>query len=755
MNAKRVAVAFVGLLVAVGLIPAGGAMTWTGDLRLTQDENLSVDPSIALNGDKIHVVWADNRDDSTTFEIYYKRSLDEGQRWTDDVRLTQAPEDSAYPDIDVSGSKVFVVWEDSRDYPTFKLAEQKTEIYFKRSANDGYDWTSDQRISSLDGYSSSQPQISADGSNLYVVWMDKRNGDWEVYFRKSTNAEASWGFETPLSALDSAPSASPSVANVNGAVHVAWQDRKDGNWEIYYRKSLNGGDTWLDEVRITDNSGDSFRPRIAASSLGIYLTWNQAFQTKSKSGENTWKRSYSYGSNTEVYFRRSTDGGQSWGPELRLTYNLSESRAPEISSTGRKIFVVWADYEPGNLEIFFKQSFDNGATWGYNTRLTNYPGDSVQCQIAATEGEAYIVWSDSHDGNPETYYKKSVLEWENPVNISENSYWDREIRVSAKYDYVHAIWERHKVSTDQFWIYYRRSTDGGSSWDPEKELVDVSYEPWYSDIATSGQLVHVTWDSDTYKDIWYMRGTSNGDTWEPEIRISSTPATKSNWPQISANENYVHIVWKEDFGGSGEIYYARSDTYGVYWYPPERLTSNYIDDILPRIASGNGYVHVVWFDGSNDVKYRRSTDNGATWEQPQTLAHGISPSVSTSGNFVHVVFDGDDWLLYMRSEDNGENWGPPVPIAPLSILSYINYHNSIWSDESDVHVVFVDEVQGDRRIYYKRSRYNGNSWEDNVHISSTSTSYVFVPDVTATMYDVHVVWEAHDDWEVYYRHGDV
>lgn len=65
---------------------------WEPDVRLTDDPSSSLlctspgTHSIAASGDSIHVVWSDNRDGND--EIYYKRSVDGGLTWGDDIRLT-------------------------------------------------------------------------------------------------------------------------------------------------------------------------------------------------------------------------------------------------------------------------------------------------------------------------------------------------------------------------------------------------------------------------------------------------------------------------------------------------------------------------------------------------------------------------------------------------------------------------------------------------------------------------------------------
>jgi hypothetical protein len=84
-------------------------------------------PSVAVAGSHVHAVWPDNRNGDIS-EIYYKGSLDDGTNWNPDVRLTDNLSESREPSVAVSGAYVHVVWHDNRD--------QNWETYYKRGAMD-------------------------------------------------------------------------------------------------------------------------------------------------------------------------------------------------------------------------------------------------------------------------------------------------------------------------------------------------------------------------------------------------------------------------------------------------------------------------------------------------------------------------------------------------------------------------------------------------------------------------------------------
>jgi len=83
------------------------------------------------------------------------------------VRLINDPAVSQFAFIAVSGSVVHVVWQDNRD--------GNNELYYKRSSNSGLTWGDDERLT-IDPASTGYPFAAASGSDVHVVWNDYRDG---------------------------------------------------------------------------------------------------------------------------------------------------------------------------------------------------------------------------------------------------------------------------------------------------------------------------------------------------------------------------------------------------------------------------------------------------------------------------------------------------------------------------------------------------------------------------------------------------
>jgi len=350
---------------------------------LTFDNSISYTPLnnaryIAATGDTVHVVWHDLRDGN--WEIYYKRSTDRGSSFGPDTRLTNDSAESVHPSIAVSGPFVHVVWYDSRD--------GNYEIYYKCSTDGGSNFGPDTRLTFNPNFSCS-PSIAVQNSFDHVVWHDKRDGNWEVYYIRSTDGGVSWGQETRLT-YNPDTSQFASVAVTGSNVHVVWHENRSWVWEIYYKRSTDFGTTWGSDTCLSNSPEFAKFPSMATSGSVIHLVWYDMRL-----------------SDYEIYYSRSTDGGRSFGPVMRLTNATGYSSNPSIAASGSIVHVAWQDERNGG-QIFYKRSTDEGENFSPDTCLTNSSSYNAKPSIAFSGSAVHIVWNDFRDSNWEIYYKRNL-----------------------------------------------------------------------------------------------------------------------------------------------------------------------------------------------------------------------------------------------------------------------------------------------------------------------------------------------------------
>ena len=352
---------------------------WEPDKRLTNDPAKSYTSgasqrNIASEGDFVHVVWQEARDGN--FEIYYKRSTDAGVSWGTDTRLTNQFSSSDYPSITVSGLVVHIVWEDERD--------GNFEIYYKHSTDGGVSWGTDTRLTNATD-ESYQPCVGVSDSVVSVVWYDYRDGNPEIYYKRSTDGGLNWGADMRLT-IDTSDSYFPSVAVSGSTVNVVWSDYRDVNEEIYYKRSSDDGATWGAETRLTNSAGYSDYPCVAASGSLVHVVWYDNRE----------------GAVSKIFYKRSADGGLSWGADIKLSDNVSYYAS--VAASGSFVHVVWDDFS----DIYFKRSTDGGLTWEGETQLTNSLSSNI-ATVSVSDSIVHVVWTDYRDGsNGEIYYKRNA-----------------------------------------------------------------------------------------------------------------------------------------------------------------------------------------------------------------------------------------------------------------------------------------------------------------------------------------------------------
>jgi len=366
------------------LLAQAAQADWQPVKRLTWTSGDSYLPRVAVDSSgNLHLVWYDLT--GGTYDVYYKKSMDGGATWSTSKRLNWPTGKSVDPDISVgSSNKLHVVWV---DYTT-----GNTEIYYKKSTDGGATWSTGKRLTST-ADPTQHPAVAVDSSdNVHVVWSDETPGNYELYYKKSTDGGATWSTSKRLT-WTSGDSHSPALAvDSSGDLHVAWYDDTPGNTEIYYKKSTDSGVTWSANKRLSSTANNSDFPDIVADTSGnLYVVWDDKTP-----------------GNFEIYFRTSPDAGATWSASKRITWTSGPSWSPTISvDPYGNLHLAWYDYTPGNSEIYYRKSNDRGTNWTPAERLTLTSSETWSPAICIdSSGNIYLVWNDNTPGNFEIYYRK-------------------------------------------------------------------------------------------------------------------------------------------------------------------------------------------------------------------------------------------------------------------------------------------------------------------------------------------------------------
>lgn len=152
-----------------------------------------------------------------------------------------------------------------------------------------------------------------------------------------------------------------------GTLYAVWYghddpraERPDDDSDIFVRTSTDGGDTWSDRVVVNDDEGDAmqYNPGIAVAPDGrVDLAWLDFRNSPVPEGEGAVGND---GGFQDVYYANSTDQGQSWSDNVRVSDRLIDRRIGVwsnnmhshtnvgIATTDDVVYMTWQDSRAGD-----------------------------------------------------------------------------------------------------------------------------------------------------------------------------------------------------------------------------------------------------------------------------------------------------------------------------------------------------------------------------------------------------------------------
>ena len=135
--------------------------------------------------------------------------------------------------------------------------------------------------------------------------------------------KAAIAFIDPSTGFRSEPKAPMAASQDGNNVYVVWWTNRSGNWEVMFRASNDGGQTFGDKINLS-NSPDTQSQTAEILAVGnniVYVTW--------------WELNENVHPHTnESVMRVSNDAGQTFGPVINLGMNGTITSAYTTTSSG-------------------------------------------------------------------------------------------------------------------------------------------------------------------------------------------------------------------------------------------------------------------------------------------------------------------------------------------------------------------------------------------------------------------------------------
>ena len=592
-----------------------------------QGSALQFNPSVCTvaNGNFI-ITWGDRRNYSNIYaQVYSSYGLAIGPNFkvNDSLGNTQYPSISA----DISGNFV-ITWEDGRN--------GHVDIYAQRYYSDGSVLGMNFKVNDDEGsVDQVLPSISVDGDgNFVITWMDKRNGDFDIYAQRfSSDGTASGINFRANNDKGNYDQRAPSVStDRNGNYIITWSDR----YAILAQSYTSDGNLLGFNFIVNDLSANNnpSNPSISSDSNGNFvIVWVDDRYID----RDIYAQCYSSdGSKVETNFIVNDDQG------------CSNQWYPIISVDGSGNFViVWQDERNRGFSDIYAQRFSNdGIALGNNFRVNDD-------QTFDSQGAPSI--SSDKAGN-------FVITWEDYRDVGSNIYAQR-YSIDGS-----ALGTNFMVNIDEAGVGSRTPSIGSDG---------------------IGNFV-ITWWRNDYRneinDIYAQRYSSDGTALGTNFKVNDNLSNVKIWSSPSMHINYSGnfiILWTDYRNGDSDIYAQRYSSNGI------ALGANFkVNDDKGGIRKSAGSVSIDnsgnfvitwtdWRNGDSDIYAQRYSNNGTTLEsnfrvnddQESISQGGSSISTDDNGNFVITWTDqrnGDRDIYAQRFSSDGNPVGSNFRITNTS-----------------------------------------------------------------------------------------
>ena len=391
-------------------------------------------------------------------------------------------------------------------------------------------------------------------------------------------------------------------------------------------------------VNLTNNLRDSVYAQVASHGNDVYMVW-QENPPSSSAPENSNLINY------DVYIKKSVDGGLTFGKEINLSNNLGFSEHPQIAVSGNNVHVAWIDNSPSmtstttpeNKKILFRNSIDNGNTFGKTITLSNTSNaDSYNQEMAAAGNNVYVVWQETPLPAADQSSAKTGSVGTNADNESDRSS------------------VREQFSS----ISFVASVDSGETFKEVKSISNSAFKS-YPKIAAFGNSVFMTWNVGIIGDnsdfdntgIFFTKSLDTGNSFSDTMKLNS------NWnsvgeSQVAVYGNNVYVVW----GGNpddkivGNLFYSKSTDNGDTFSAARTLTEK--NTLNVEVTAQNNIVYVAWQgvlpNGNEEILIKRSLDSGSTFtnnneniSRNDGISECTSISISEDTKRVYVSWEDD------------------------------------------------------------------------------------------------------------------
>jgi hypothetical protein len=340
----------------------------------------------------------------------------------------------------------------------------------------------------------------------------------------------------------------PQISSSSENIYIVWQESVGSygtsNYDIFFKKSNDSGETFGSPINLSNNIGFSEHPQIASVGNIIYIVW-----VDDSSGER------------EIMFCKSSDSGKTFSNSTIVSKNSMGPNHVELAAEGQGVYVVWNsfDKEMRNI-ILLSKSDDAGKTFA-ELREIGIASMETFPKVAADADEYFVTWDKKNDKDTEILFIKGHKNYNKMHNVTNHSKLNDEgidggeTQVAANADHVLVSWTNN-MPVDKKQVYIRNSINNGNDFGNIVRLSSINSSN-VENIIIDGNS-YIVWQDNIYgnQDIFFTKSNMNGTRIDKPVNVSNNTGI-SECPSITVSRNGIHMVWEDDTTGNHEVLYKR------------------------------------------------------------------------------------------------------------------------------------------------------------------------------------------------------
>ncbi len=321
--------------------------------------------------------------------------------------------------------------------------------------------------------------------------------------------------------------------------------------------------------------------------------------------------------------------------------------------------VVYVDFGRLPRQFILSVNTVGGGTVTKNPDQPSYDSAStVQLSAVASAGNYFINWSGDVNDTAHTVTitmnsNKSItahfLDDLGLVTASESSSNDATATNNARH-LTKSTSYLHEVLTSGGNVFYRRSSNGGSTWNLTSQITQNGSNSRPCITTKGHDYLQMVWQrnvgSSTFE-VWHSYSSDDGSSWStPAILPSATQVTVSTFQSQGATPVITETVGAQTlvavYCSSSGLRYRTSTNRGVTWQVPQNdiISGQYNDRVeYPGLAGGSSSISLLYdYAGQDGGPYSR-VFNGTSWGSETSVSKGTGATV---GAFSSVAIDGNN-----------------------------------------------------------------------------------------------------------------